>query len=73
MCQTTCRKPRVVSMAATETDSEFDSSLDCAMNSHNLPFQLKEKQVGTLMVLHSGQDAIAVFSTAYEKQGTERE
>ena len=42
------------------------------MNSLNLPFQHKEKQVDTLMVLHSVQDVIAVLPTGYRKQGTGR-
>ena len=51
-------------------NSEFDSSLDFAMHSLNLPFQLNEKQVETLM--HSVQDAIAVLPAGYGKEGTGR-
>ena len=48
-------------------DRDFDSSLDFAMNSLNLPFKLKAKQVDTLRALYSGQDVIAVLPTGYGK------
>ena len=55
MCQTTCHQHD----AATKMDSEFDSSVDLAMNSLDSPAQ--GKQVETLMVVYGVPDVIAVL------------